>query len=182
MLSQPRPAKPAPAASEPPLARLSLSHLVGYTSGAGLGASGGSHMLDKLRRITLDRAEAEAASGSGDAAAGFKARFRAESLSTTGGHCCCCSVAVRWLKDAACTLFQVALHLQRYMAWHHHTAAVSWSSDASTPSLISGALCLLQMDVLLCRAGGAWQWRPAWPAAPGLQVGQLLNSSHAPPA
>lgn len=56
MLSQPRPAKPA-ASAEPPLA--ALSHLVGYGSTAinGAPSSGGSHMIDKLRRITLDKGE-----------------------------------------------------------------------------------------------------------------------------
>jgi hypothetical protein len=100
MLSQPRPAKPAPAASEPPLARLSLSALVGYSSAAGLaGGGGGSHMLDKLRRITLDRGESEAGGGAGDAG-GLKARFRAKSFSTTGGDCCCCACGA-WVKGRA---------------------------------------------------------------------------------
>ncbi|KAF6259738.1 Mechanosensitive ion channel-domain-containing protein [Scenedesmus sp. NREL 46B-D3] len=85
MLSQPRPAKPAPALAEPALAGLSLGHLAGYTSvaagAAGSVASGGSHMLDKLRRITLDRGESGA--GAAGDAAGFRARFRAKSFSTT---------------------------------------------------------------------------------------------------
>jgi hypothetical protein len=39
--------------------------------------------------------------------------------------------------------------------------------------------CLPTMCLLLCRAGGAWQWQPE---APGVKVGQLLNSNDAPPA
>jgi hypothetical protein len=87
MLSQPLPAKPAPAASEPPLARLSLGALVGYSSSAG--GPHMPHMLDKLRRITLDRGESEAGGGGPGDAPGFKARLHAKSFSTTRGHCWC---------------------------------------------------------------------------------------------